>query len=234
MPWIGAAVGAVATIGSAALSSSASGSEAGATGAASRQAANIQRSNQENTEDLEGNTIAGGNNALADITDLSGANGSTAQTAASGLFQTDPGYQFDLTQGEKAVDNSAAARGLGTSGAEIKGATQYATGLADNAYSSFYNRLSGLANTGQTAIQTVANAGAGAASGEAQTVASGQNQLNQIGSAGASGLGTAINSLGNNSAVLNALNSYGSSTSPATASVVNNFDSSDAADILAG
>lgn len=194
----------------------------------------MQQSNQTNTEGLEGNTITAGQNALTDITDLSGANGSTAQTAAGGLFQTDPGYQFDLAQGEKAVDNSAAARGLGTSGADIKGSAAFATGLADNAYSSFYNRLAGLATTGQNAIATVANAGANAASGESQTVASGQNQLNQIGSAGASGISTELNSLGNNSAVLNALNSYGSSTSPATASVVNNFDSSDAADILAG
>lgn len=194
----------------------------------------MQKSNLTNTEGLEGNTITVGQNALADITDLSGAGGPQAEQASAGLFQASPGYQYSLQQGQKAVDNSAAARGLGLSGAEIKGATANAEGLASTDYSNFYNRLSGIASTGQDAIKTVANAGANAANQNGQTVASGQNQLNQIGSAGASGISTELNNLGNNSAVLNALNSYGSSTSPATASVVNNFDSSDAADILAG
>src|SRR5579871_6684786 len=46
------------------------------------------------------------------------------------LEQT-PGYQFNLSQGLKAVQNSAAARGLGVSGAAQKGAASYASGLAD-------------------------------------------------------------------------------------------------------
>ncbi len=47
------------------------------------------------------------------------------------LVQT-PGYKFTLNQGLRSVQNSAAARGLGTSGAALKGAADYATGLADN------------------------------------------------------------------------------------------------------
>ncbi len=45
-----------------------------------------------------------------------------------------PGYQFTKTQGLKAVQNSAAARGLGVSGAALKGAATFATGLADKTY----------------------------------------------------------------------------------------------------
>lgn len=93
------------------------------------------------------------------------------------LEQT-PGYQFNLTQGLKAVQNSAAARGLGVSGAALKGASTYATGLADSTYqnqfnnyvtnqTNQYNRLMGLANQGENAAaqtgaygtQTAANIG---------------------------------------------------------------------------
>lgn len=50
-----------------------------------------------------------------------------------------PGYQFDLSQGLKATQNAAAARGLGVSGAALKGASSYATGLADNTLQTQFN-----------------------------------------------------------------------------------------------
>ena len=73
-----------------------------------------------------------------------------------------PGYQFNLTQGQKAVTNSAAARGLGSSGAALKGAATFATGLADSTYQNQFNnantnqtnaytRLKGLIDTGENA-----------------------------------------------------------------------------------
>jgi hypothetical protein len=49
------------------------------------------------------------------------------------LEQT-PGYQFNLSQGLKAAQSAAAAKGLGVSGAALKGAATYATGLADSTY----------------------------------------------------------------------------------------------------
>ena len=50
-----------------------------------------------------------------------------------GLAAT-PGYQFTLDQGLKAVQSSAAARGLGMSGAAMRGAADYATGKASQTY----------------------------------------------------------------------------------------------------
>lgn len=50
-----------------------------------------------------------------------------------------PGYQFNQTQGLKAVSNSASARGLGVSGAAMKGAAAYGTGLADSTYQNQFN-----------------------------------------------------------------------------------------------
>lgn len=87
-------------------------------------------------------------------------------------------YDFTKTQGLKAVQNSAAARGLGNSGAALKGAANFTTGLADNTYKSLfdmenvnrtnaYNRLKSLVDTGQNA--------------SAQTGSVGTNTANQIG-----------------------------------------------------
>ncbi len=49
-------------------------------------------------------------------------------------LEATPGYKFNLDQGLKSVQNSAAARGLASSGAALKGAATYATGLADSTY----------------------------------------------------------------------------------------------------
>lgn len=57
-------------------------------------------------------------------------------------LEATPGYKFNLAQGNKAVMNSAGARGLGVSGAALKGAGTFATGLADATYQQqFQNAL---------------------------------------------------------------------------------------------
>lgn len=93
-------------------------------------------------------------------------------------LENTPGYQFQLYQGQKAVQNGYAARGLGSSGAALKGAASYVQGLAANTYAQqyaiaqdqrnqlvnrFYNLASLGANTaanqGNQAIQTGSNVG---------------------------------------------------------------------------
>jgi hypothetical protein len=51
----------------------------------------------------------------------------------AGLAQT-PGYQFTLQQALQAQQNSATARGLGVSGAQLRGAADYAGGVASQTY----------------------------------------------------------------------------------------------------
>ncbi len=102
-------------------------------------------------------------------------------------LESTPGYKFTKTQGEKAVANSAAARGLGVSGAALKGAATFATGLADNTYktqfdvantnkTNAFNRLKGLVDTGQNAAVQQGSAG---------TSAGAQINSNTIGAANA-------------------------------------------------
>jgi hypothetical protein len=106
-------------------------------------------------------------------------------------FTQDPGYQFRLTEGMKALDRTAAARGGLLSGATLKGAQRYGQDLGSQEFQNAFNRaqieraarlqpLQSLAGVGQTAAGTLTNA-AGAYG--AQT---GQN-LQDVASARASG-----------------------------------------------
>lgn len=80
---------------------------------------------------------------------------SKMNSALDQLYNT-PGYQFTLQQGLQGVDRSAAARGLINSGAAIKGATNYASGLAQKTYNDRVGQLSTMAGAGQTAANTAA------------------------------------------------------------------------------
>ncbi len=77
-----------------------------------------------------------------------------------GAFFESPDYQFNLQQGQQAIDRSLAARGRSLSGAGVKEGVRYASGLASGQYSDFTNRLLAMAGLGQAA--TTATAGAGA------------------------------------------------------------------------
>lgn len=110
----------------------------------------------------------------------------TAPFSAATLPST-PGYQFTLDQGLKSTQNSYAAMGLGSSGAAMKGAAGYATGLAQNTYNQqFGNYLAQNAQIGNLLFQP-ASLGAGSAN----TLAGVEGQL------GAAGLGGAVQTGGN-------------------------------------
>lgn len=84
-------------------------------------------------------------------------------TTQQAQLQSLPGYQFTLNQGLQSVQNSAAARGLGNSGAALQGAANYATGLADSTYGNQVNRLLSAAGLGQSAAAQTGGFGAQAA-----------------------------------------------------------------------
>lgn len=100
-----------------------------------------------------------------------------------------PGYQFALDQGLKSTQNSYAAKGLGVSGAAMKGAADYAEGLAGQTYqNAFQNDLatkSQIYNMLYNPVQLGANAAAGAAGQAMQTGTNlaniQQNRGNQLG-----------------------------------------------------
>lgn len=80
-------------------------------------------------------------------------------------FHKDPGYDFRQQEGEKGVERSAAARGGILSGGALKAIARYNSDFASGEYGKAYdrfnndnttrfNRLSALAGTGQTAVNS--------------------------------------------------------------------------------
>lgn len=119
-------------------------------------------------------------------------------------LENSPGYQFNLTQGLKATQNSAAARGLGVSGAALKGASTFATGLADNTYqnqfnnavtnqTNAFNRLSSLVNTGENAAAQTGALGQAATTTQNAALTGSGNAA----AAGANAIGSGAGSLAN-------------------------------------
>ena len=80
-------------------------------------------------------------------------------------FYASPGYQFRLSEGMKAIERSAAARGGLRSGATMKAVGDYAQGQASQEYGNEWNRLAGLAGVGQTATAGTSAAGSQYATG---------------------------------------------------------------------
>lgn len=82
---------------------------------------------------------------------LNGSNWKGDQADAFSRFQTDPGYQFRLTQGVNALNNSAAARGSSLSGAQRKALTEYGQNYGSQEYGNYFNRLAGVSGQGMSA-----------------------------------------------------------------------------------
>lgn len=73
------------------------------------------------------------------------------------FFQKDPGYQFRLDEGNKALTAALAARGRGGGGAALKELTRYGQGFASNEYQNAFNRTNQLANYGNNASMSLGN-----------------------------------------------------------------------------
>ena len=100
-------------------------------------------------------------------------------------FQSDPGYAFRLSEGQKALDRSAAARGGLISGSALKAASRYGQEMGSQEYQNAFNRyqaerqaqlgpLQSLAGIGQTSVNALG--------------AAGQNYANQAGAAVGAGV----------------------------------------------
>lgn len=112
----------------------------------------------------------------------------------SAFFET-PGYQFTLNEALTANEGRAAARGRLNSSATDRSNIRYATGLADQTYNNYLNRLASMAGIGQTANTATAGLGANFANSAGTNIAN-------AGTARASGY------LGQANTINNALNSY--------------------------
>lgn len=218
---IAAAVGGVAT---SAIGAHAAGKAADAQVSAANYAAQLQHQDAQQAlafqkqqyADQQKNAapwLQAGQNALGQLTGLMNNGGfgdftEQFQAPTSVTEQNDPGYQFRLQQGLKALQNSAAAKGGLYSGNTQQALSDYAQNSASNEYSNVYNRalgefqqrynifegnqankfnrLAALSGVGQTAANQLAQSGQQAAGNVSNILlTSGQQIGNTIQNAGA-------------------------------------------------
>ena len=155
-------------------------------GASADRAADVQRQMFERQVELQRPFREAGEQALNKLIPASDYTPFSMQQ-----FQADPGYAFRLSEGQKALERSAAARGGLMSGGALKAAQQYGQEMGSQEYMNAFNRyqteqqsrlnpLQSLAGLGQTGAQNIGSAaqqygvnvgnigmGAGAAQGNA-------------------------------------------------------------------
>ena len=152
--------------------------------------------------------------------------GSLMRNFSQADFEKDPGYQFRMDEGMRAVEGGAAARGGLLSGAAQKAIQKYGQGLASqeygNAFNRFtgqqtnqYNRLAGIVNTGQGATNQVSNAAGQFGQQQANNIIGAGNAqaAGQVGQANAlvGGINQAFNGYQNNQ-LMNMIRNPGTST----------------------
>lgn len=210
MSWVAAAIGGSALLG-AYTSNKAAGQQA--------DAANNATATQQGMFDKTyaagqpyRDTGAAASGRLQDLLGLSGNTGAEGYgslgktfTGADYLANQDPGYQFQLNQGQQALQNSQAAQGGVLSGAALKGLMNYNQDYASTGYnnafgrfntqqSNIYNRLGNLATLGQNSAAGAGANGASFANGIAGTITGAGNAA----AAGTIGMGNAITGSINN------------------------------------
>lgn len=124
--------------------------------------------------------------------------------AAQQFLQMDPGYGFRLSEGMKALERGAAARGGLISGNALRAAQRYGQDLASQEFGQAYGRLAGLASIGPSAAGVMNTLGQQYATGAGniygamgQTAGQAQlargsiygNMLNQLGGVGGRAFG---------------------------------------------
>lgn len=250
MPWTAAAIA-----GAGALSAGSSLAGSGKASKSAQNAANTQLQMYNTTRGDLSPYVQAGTNVLQPLTDLATSrtgggpdyvslayNNYMPGTMTQAQLEATPGYQFTLQQGQKAVQSAAAARGLGVSGASLKSAGDYVTGLADKTYLDQFNvqqqRFSDVLglNTAQQGVlqnqaqrlQNVASLGESAAAqtGQQGTTAANAagNYLTQAGlasAAGTTGVSNAVTGAVNNYLGYNALQQYLNPSAQGYASAAN-------------
>jgi len=205
------------------MGSQAAGSAANTQAAASDRAAQLQNEQYNQTRTDLAPFRQSGLNALNTLTPLA----TNYKPFTYDTMTADPGYAFRLSEGQRALDQSAAARGGLISGNALKAAARYGQDMGSQEYTNAFNRyqaersaqlnpLQSLAGVGQTAATTIGSMGASNAAnvGNLMTGGAAASAAGQVGQANAitSGLGTYLNyNQGNNlvSALRNNQNQYG-------------------------
>lgn len=145
--------------------------------------------------------------SLRQLSDINGLRSDFTRDFTMDDFQKDPGYDFRMKEGQKAIERSAAAKGGLQSGGTLKALARYGQDYASNEYQNAYsrfnadrdrrfNRLSSLAGLGQTANQMSSAASSGYANNVGDILMNNANAQGAAGIAGANAWGNSLNNIG--------------------------------------
>ena len=113
-----------------------------------KHAINDLAGTRKKTEPFLQQNIQSGSRANTLISDLLGANGRESQQTALDAFLNSPAFDFNFKQGQRAIEQGAAARGLGQSGANLKDLQEFGQGLQANEFNNRISQLFGLNTQG--------------------------------------------------------------------------------------
>lgn len=169
--WVAGAV-----VGSSLIGASAAKGAASTQAAAADRAAELQNEQFQQTRQDQMPWMRAGEQALNKLIPLT-----DYQKFGMAQFQQDPGYAFRLSEGQKGLERTAAARGGLISGAALKAAGRYGQEMASQEFGNAYNRfrdtqslrrnaLAGVAGYGPTAASSINAAGQTYAAGAGNTM----------------------------------------------------------------
>jgi hypothetical protein len=188
------------------------GAQAGGNMAASaaNRAAQMQQEEATRARAALSPWVAAGGGAIGKVTNLLGlgtlktdggnyntygldpAGAKETQQQALADFETSPGYQFRMDEGSKALDRSAASRGLLRSGAQQKAITAFGQGIASEEYGNYMDNLLAVSGLGGQAASSGNNTAANLTGNAADNIFRGGVARGSAYSAGANALASGI------------------------------------------
>lgn len=184
---VAAAIGAVGSIAGAAIQS---GSVSGASNSARQVSGETVNQAIQNYSPYYYPGVSSYNNMAS----LLGLNGTDAANTAMSTFKASPGYQYQVSEGLKAVDAGAASKGLLHSGATLKAEQTLGSNLADQDFSNYFSNLNTLSQTGLSALNNYENVATGQATNQENILTSAGKQDATIYGSAASGVASALKS----------------------------------------
>ena len=217
-----ALIGGAAAIGGGLIASNAASKASKAQARAAQQGINAQKEMFERQVELQEPFRQAGITSQNQLLTLLGLKGGDAASGEYGTaakpfgmeqFNADPGYAFRLSEGMKALERSAAARGGLLSGSTLKGISRYGQDMGSQEYQNAFNRyqiernarlnpLQSLMGAGQTATNQLT----GAAGQLGQGLAQGYGNLGQAQASGY--VGAANAAMGGVQGISNAVQGY--------------------------
>lgn len=165
-----AAIGGVASIAGGAMQASAAEKAAQVQAQGADKALELQKTQFETSRADAMPWMTAGKTALDSYMGELGLSDAAKNGTFTSGFKKTPGYDFAVKEGEKGAVNNLAALGMKNSGAALKALTKFRTGLADQTYNNYLDRLSAASVGGQAAVGQQAALGANYANNAGQTI----------------------------------------------------------------